>query len=240
MTPRLGRFFWIPTNSFFLYTPMFQRYFYSFMICALISSCAAHLPEFERIESLEVGEQRVAAGVFVGGIPQSEGGVPDAADWDPLSLGGALYHGIGVTNNCNWSTLFSFGAQTSFEKPTEFNLFSISTGPKITFGPNRALTLPVTYVLMPDDLAWIDGYVWPTYGITPTYYFRYNPWWYPKIKSTVFYRMELYKGLEEPKVGLTCGIRFEQKDVKFPRSINVNFSITGLYLGYTMDLFPSI
>ena len=93
------------------------------IILILFSSCSAYLPEFERAESLEQGEQRLAMGAFVGGLPDAQ-----EQRMDPISYGVAAFHSIGIADNINWSTLASIGSQNWYNDPSGVNLYSLTTG----------------------------------------------------------------------------------------------------------------
>lgn len=212
----------------------------------LFSSCSAYLPEFERAEPLEQGEQRLAMGAFVGGLPDAQ-----EQRMDPISYGVAAFHSIGIANNINWSTLASIGSQNWYNDPSGLNLYSISTGPKFSFkssfsnGSFDALTIPMTYIVFPNDDPlgeYGPDFFSPAFGITPTCYLQIP---LPRssadldVDLSTFFRGELMVGQEGPIYGYTAGLRFEWLDAVYPKSFNINLGFTGIYFGCAMDLFPS-
>jgi hypothetical protein len=213
------------------------------IILILFSSCSAYLPEFERAESLEQGEQRLAMGAFVGGFPNV-----DELRMESSSYGVAAFHSIGISDNYDWSTLASIGGQNWYNEPAGLNLYSISTGPKFSFGAFEAITIPITYMVFPNEDPLGDmgpDFFSPAFGVTPTYYGPVIlPWWLipgyfsANVDASTFLRSELMVGQEGPIFGLTAGYRFDWPGAMYAKSFNINFGISGIYFGYAMDLLP--
>lgn len=213
---------------------MLRNFIYLISILALFSSCASHLPEFERAESLEQGEQRLAIGAFAGGFPNV-----DDLRMESTSYGVAVFHSIGISDNYNWSTLASIGGQNWYNEPSGLNLYSISTGPKYSFGSNEAITIPFTYTVFPNSDPLGDygpDFFSPAFGVTPTYYMLTNI--LNNMDVSTFLRGELMVGKEGPIFGLTAGYRYDWSGAVYAKSFNINFGISGIYFGYAMDLLP--
>ena len=186
------------------------------VIAALMSSCAAHLPEFQEIESLGKGSHRGAAGIF-GGAPWGE-------------LGASAFHSVGVSKTTDWSTQCTY----MYALSSDFNSgISLLTGPKVQLNDGLALSIPAGTFVQRDYGA---NYV--AFLATPTLYIAL-PSKNPSLEQLFFVRSELTNDSDGDWYGwATIGYKRSLQGANDLRTaLNINVTYLGFYGGLTFDLF---
>ena len=181
----------------------------------LMCSCAAHLPEFQEIESLGKGSHRGAAGIF-GGAPWGE-------------IGASVFHSAGVSETTDWSTQCTY----MYSLNSDFNSgMSLLTGPKVQLNDRFALSVPLgTYIRR-------YAVNYPAFLVTPTLYMAL-PSKNPSLEQLLFVRSELTNDSDGDWYGwATAGYKRSLLGANDLRTaLNVNVTYIGIYGGLTFDLF---
>lgn len=185
-------------------------------VAVLMSSCAAHLPEFQEIESLGKGSHRGAAGIF-GGAPWGE-------------IGASAFHSVGVSKTTDWSTQGTYMYAVS----SDFNSgMSLLTGPKVRLNDGLALSIPAGTYVQRDN-----GVNYTSFLTTPTLYIAF-PSKNPSLTQLIFVRSELIYDKDADWYGwATVGYKRSLLGANDLRTaLNVNITYVGIYGGLTFDLF---
>jgi len=181
----------------------------------LMCSCAAHLPEFQEIESLGKGSHRGAAGIF-GGAPWGE-------------IGASVFHSAGVSETTDWSTQCTY----MYSLNSDFNSgMSLLTGPKVQLNDRFALSVPLgTYIRR-------YAVNYPAFLVTPTLYMAL-PSKNPSLEQLLFVRSELTNDSDGDWYGwATIGYKRSLLGANDLRTaLNINVTYIGIYGGLTFDLF---
>ncbi len=182
-----------------------------------LSSCATHLPEFQEVESIGVGNHRVSGGVF-GGVPMAE-------------VGGSLFHTTGLSDYIDWSTQATYAHSASVDF---YSNASILTGPKFQLSDRVALSLPIGLY---DPIASSEPDS-PLFT-TPTLYVQVNSR-RPEIEHMLFLRTEAtYVPVKDYATAwATLGYkRTFIQDNGSRSALNINVTYIAIYGGLTFDLF---
>lgn len=186
------------------------------VVAVLMSSCAAHLPEFQEIESLGKGSHRGAAGIF-GGAPWGE-------------IGASAFHSVGVSEATDWSTQGTY----MYAVNSDFNSgMSLLTGPKVRLNDGLALSIPAGTYIQRDR-----GVNYASFLATPTLYIAL-PSKTPSLTQLIFIRSELICDQDADWYGwATVGYKRSLLGANDLRTaLNVNITYIGIYGGLTFDLF---
>jgi hypothetical protein len=186
------------------------------VVAVLMSSCAAHLPEFQEIESLGKGSHRGAAGIF-GGAPWGE-------------IGASAFHSVGVSEATDWSTQGTY----MYAVNSDFNSgMSLLTGPKVRLNDGLALSIPAGTYIQRDS-----GVNYSSFLATPTLYIAL-PSKTPGLTQLIFIRSELIGDQDADWYGwATVGYKRSLLGANDLRTaLNVNITYIGIYGGLTFDLF---
>ena len=186
------------------------------VVAVLMSSCAAHLPEFQEIESLGKGSHRGAAGIF-GGAPWGE-------------IGASAFHSVGVSEATDWSIQGTY----MYAVNSDFNSgMSLLTGPKVRLNDGLALSIPAGTYIQRDS-----GVNYSSFLATPTLYIAL-PSKPPGLTQLIFIRSELICDQDADWYGwATVGYKRSLLGANDLRTaLNVNITYIGIYGGLTFDLF---
>lgn len=204
-------------------------------VAVLMTSCATQLPEFERVASLEKGEQRLAAGAYAGSTP---------AD---ARAGAAVFHSTGLSKNVNWSTLASVGGHYVFSSNNQGYLFNstLVSGPKFRLGESVALTLPVGVNRsfggqnFPAEGAQPTAIPVATSVLTmPTLYKGFGANQYGDFKHLLFVRGEASFSKQQTYSArtLSVGYKYTNYSSRYNTAYNVNLTYVGAFFGISWDL----
>lgn len=186
------------------------------VVAVLMSSCAAHLPEFQEIESLGKGSHRGAAGIF-GGAPEGE-------------LGASAFHSVGTSKTKDWSTQGTFFYALNSEYDSGISLL---TGPKVQLNDGLALSIPAgTFIQR------YNGVNYASFLTTPTLYIKL-PSKNSSLTQLIFVRSELIYYPNGDWFGwATVGYKRSLRGANDLRTaLNINVNYIGIYGGLTFDLF---
>ncbi len=206
-------------------------------ILCFLSSCTSFLPEFVRVEALEKGEHRLAAGAYGGArLTILDGGLFDGYEVVETNVGGAGFHSIGLSNNIAWSSTVTTGLINDEFRGSELQ-YSLTTGPKVSISQTAAITCPVhlTNVQIDPTFEGIHlNYLLPTIYVKDMLFAPMTGW-----SGTMYLRAELPFDSENIGFGMLIGgYKLENQNSPHCPSINVNLTLLGAYLGYTVDLIP--
>lgn len=207
------------------------------MLCFL-SSCTSFLPEFERVEALEKGEHRLAAGAYGGArLTFLDGGLLDGYNVVETNVGGAGFHSVGLSNNIAWSSTFTTGLIYDEFRGSELQ-YSLTTGPKVSISQSAAITCPVHLTNVQVDPTFEGthwNYLLPTIYVKDMLFAPMTGW-----SGTTYLRAEIPFDSENTGDGMMLigGYKLENQNSPHRPSINVNLTLFGAYLGYTVDLIP--
>jgi len=206
-------------------------------ILCVLSSCTSFLPEFERVEALEKGKHRLAAGAYGGArLTILDGGLLDGYNVVETNVGGAGFHSVGLSNNIAWSSTVTTGLIYDEFRGSELQ-YSLTTGPKVSIAQTAAITCPVhlTNVQIDPTFEGIHlNYLLPTIYVKDMLFAPMTGW-----SGTMYLRAELPFDSENIGFGMLIGgYKLENQNSPHRPSINVNFTLLGAYLGYTVDLIP--
>ena len=186
------------------------------IVTFLMCSCAAHLPEFQEIESLGKGSHRGAAGIF-GGAPWGE-------------LGASVFHSAGVSETTDWSTqcTYMYSLNSDFTSG-----MSVLTGPKLQLNDRLALSVPFGTYIQREYAVNYSAFL-----ATPTLYVAL-PSKNPRLEQLFFVRSELINDSDGDWYGwATLGYKRSLLGANDLRTaLNVNVTYLGIYGGLTFDLF---
>ena len=180
----------------------------------LFSSCAAYLPEFQDVSTLQKGEQRVAVGAYGGGIGKS-------------NIGVSAFYATHSDENSDFNVQLAVGGR--FEGDQFPLVVTALTGPKFVNQKGTiAWYVPVGFSFELEE---------PVLLSTPTIYRRIGKK-HPTISRTLFYRQEIasvsgYDGL----MGYgTFGYRYGWIADGKRQFVNINVSAANIFIGYGIDL----
>lgn len=186
------------------------------IVTFLMCSCAAHLPEFQEIESLGKGSHRGAAGIF-GGAPWGE-------------LGASVFHSAGVSETTDWSTqcTYMYSLNSDFTSG-----MSVLTGPKLQLNDRLALSVPFGTYIRREYAVNYSAFL-----ATPTLYIAL-PSKNSRLEQLFFVRSELINDSDGDWYGwATLGYKRSLLGANDLRTaLNVNVTALGIYGGLTFDLF---
>ena len=221
----------------------------------IFSSCASpYVSEFQNIESLEKGKQRVA--MSVGGGYEFE--------QEHYRLGLGAFHSIGVNNYMDWSTQTEVGAGSiSVWDEYDPSRFSIVSGPKFTAFKSIALSIPIGYSTYIDfDRSW---YSWDgeyrvrdksfNFCLTPTIYLKVGNarlfevlFGYPLGGTNILFLRTEYSTFDNidgdyfntdgliDHLNFISGYKYSGSSNGRNLSFSLSFGLNGLCGGFTFDL----
>ena len=223
----------------------------SILTLCIFSSCASpYISEFQNIESLDKGKQRVA--MSVGGGYEM--------DQEHYRLGLGAFHSIGVNNYMDWSTQTEVGTGSiSIWDEYVPSRFSIVSGPKFTAYESIALSIPIGYSTYIDfDRSWyMESRVRDksfNFCLTPTIYLKVNPrlfetlFGYPLGGTNIFFLRTEYSTFDNidgdyfnsdgliDHLNFIYGYKYSGSSNGRNLSFSLSLGLNGLYGGFTFDL----